>query len=64
VFAQGDCLLIYNATDSGMTITQGSGMFMRQEGTINSGNRTLLARSRASILFLSTGECVIGGAIT
>jgi hypothetical protein len=63
-FQQGDCLLIYNATDSNLTLTQGSGMFMRREGTTSSGNRTLLPRSRASILFLSSGECVIGGAIT
>lgn len=63
-YAQGDCLLIYNNSGSVITITQGSGLTLRQDGTANTGNRTLAARGRASVLYISASEAVIGGAIT
>ncbi len=63
-FAQGDCLLIYNNTSAAITIFEGSGLTLRQDGTTNTGNRTLAARGRASVLFISGTEAVVGGAIT
>lgn len=63
-FAQGDCLLIYNNTASAITVFGGSGLTLRQDGTTNTGNRTLAARGRASVLFVGANEAVIGGAIS
>jgi hypothetical protein len=64
VYAQGDCVLIYNNTGSALTITQGSGLTLRQDGTANTGDRTLAARGRASVLYISASEAVVGGAVT
>lgn len=64
IFAQGDCILVYNDTGSAITITEGGSLTLRQEGTANTGNRTLAARGRASVLYISASEAVIGGAIT
>ena len=64
VFAQGDSLLIYNNTGSSITITQGSGLTLRSDGTALTGNRTLAQRGRAAVLYISATEAVIGGAIT
>lgn len=63
-YAQGDCLLIYNDSGSAITVTQGSGLTLRQDGTANTGNRTLAARGRAAVLYISASEAVIGGAVT
>ena len=63
-YSQGDCVLIYNNTGSDITITQGSGLTLRQDGTVNTGNRTLASRGRASVLYISSSEAVIGGAIS
>lgn len=63
-YAQGDCLLIYNNSGSAITITQGASLTLRQDGTANTGNRTLAARGRASVLYISASEAVIGGAVT
>jgi hypothetical protein len=64
VFAQGDSLLIYNNTGSSITITQGSGLTLRSDGTALTGDRTLAQRGRAAVLYISAAEAVIGGAIT
>ncbi len=64
IFSQGDCLLIYNNTAAPIVITQGAGLGMRLDGQGSFGNRTLAARGRASILFVSATEAVIGGAVT
>jgi len=64
VFVQGDCFLIYNNSGSAVTITQGSGLTLRLDGTATTGNRTLAARGRAAVQFISATEAVIGGALT
>lgn len=61
-FAAGDAISIYNDSGSSVTITQGSGLTLRQAGTGNTGNRTLLARGMATVWFNSASEAVISGA--
>lgn len=64
VFTKGDSVLIYNDTASGITVAQGSGLTLRRDGTPATGSRTLAARGRAAVLYVSATEAVIGGAIT
>lgn len=61
VFAAGDAVSIYNDSGSAVTITQGSGLTLRQAGTANTGNRTLAARGMATVWFNSATEAVISG---
>lgn len=61
-FAAGDAVSIYNDSASSVTITQASGLTLRQAGTTNTGNRTLAARGMATIWFNSATEAVISGA--
>lgn len=61
VFSGGDIASIYNNSGSNQTITQGSGLTMRQVGTSNTGNRTLSQRGFVSIYYITGSECVISG---
>lgn len=60
----GDTYHVYNNSAASVTLTQGSGLTMRQGGTTNTGSRTLLPRGFATIWFISTTECVVNGNIT
>jgi hypothetical protein len=61
-YAAGDSFSIYNDSASSITLTQGSGLTLRQAGTSNTGNRTLAARGLATIWFNSATEAIISGA--
>jgi len=61
VFAAGDVVSVYNNTAGNLTITQASGLTLRQVGTANTGNRTLAQRGMATIWFVSATEAVISG---
>lgn len=61
VFAAGDVVSLYNNTAGNLTVTQGSGLTLRQVGTANTGNRTLAQRGMATIWFLSASEAIISG---
>lgn len=61
-FAAGDALSIYNDSSSSVTITQGSGLTLRQAGSTNTGSRTLAARGMVTIWFNSATEAIISGA--
>lgn len=61
-FAAGDCVSIYNDSAAAVTITQGSGLTLRQAGTTNTGNRTLAARGMCTVWFNSGSEAIISGA--
>ncbi len=50
-----------NNSASNITITQGSGVTLRQSGTTNTGNRTILPRAEFRIWALSTTEYYISG---
>lgn len=62
VFAGGDVVTIYNNSSSNITITQGSGLTLRQAGTANTGSRTLAQRGVCTITYVSASEAVISGA--
>jgi hypothetical protein len=61
IFSANDVVTIYNNSASSLTITQGSGLTLRQAGTSSTGNRTLLQRGLATIVFISASEAVISG---
>lgn len=61
VFAANDTFTIYNNSASGITITQGASLTLRQVGTANTGNRTLAQRGLATVVFISATEAVISG---
>lgn len=61
-FAAGDALSIYNDSAASITITQGTGLTLRQAGTTNTGNRTLPARGFCTVWFNDASEAVIMGA--
>jgi hypothetical protein len=61
-FGAGDAVSIYNDSASAITITQGSGLTLRQGGTTNTGNRTLAPRGMATVWFNSASEAIITGA--
>lgn len=61
-FAAGDAFSIYNNSASAITITQGSGLTLRQAGTGNTGSRTLAAYGLVTLWFNSATEAVISGA--
>jgi hypothetical protein len=64
VYAAGDSFSIYNDSSSSITLTQGSGLTLRQSGTSNTGNRTLAARGMATIWFNSATEAIVMGDVT
>jgi hypothetical protein len=61
VFTTGMNVVIYNNTDSGMTIA-GSVPSFRLAGTSKTGSRTLLGRGLATLLCLGSGNYIISGA--
>jgi hypothetical protein len=61
--AAGDVVTIVNTTASPITITA-TVATLRQAGTANTGNRTLLANGVASVVFISSTVAVISGNIT
>jgi hypothetical protein len=61
VFEDGHAVTIYNNTAGNITITQGSGLTLRQAATANTGNRTLAQRGLATIWFDSSSVAVISG---
>jgi hypothetical protein len=63
-YAAGDSFSIYNDSASSITLTQGSGLTLRQSGTSNTGNRTLAARGMATIWFNSATEAIVMGDVT
>lgn len=63
-YAAGDCFSFYNDSASAITITQGAGLTLRQDGTANTGNRTLAARGSCFVWFNTANEAIINGSIT
>lgn len=61
VFATQDVVTIYNNSASSITITQGASLTLRLVGTSTTGNRTLLQRGLATVVFISATEAVISG---
>jgi hypothetical protein len=61
VFAAQDVVTIYNNSASSITITQGASLTLRLVGTSSTGNRTLLQRGLATVVFISATEAVISG---
>lgn len=61
VFAANDTFSIYNNSAASITITQGTGLTLRQVGTANTGNRTLALRGLVTVVFISATEAVISG---
>ena len=61
VMSAGDVVTIYNNSGSQQTITQGSGVTLRQVATTNTGNRTVESYGLLSIMWISASECVISG---
>jgi hypothetical protein len=62
VFAANDILSIANVTGGNQTIAQGSGLTLHFAGSVNTGNRTALAWSLMTVVFLSPTVAVISGA--
>lgn len=63
-YVAGDAFSFYNDSASSVTITQGAGLTLRQDGTVNTGNRTLAARGSCFVWFNSPTEAIISGSIT
>jgi len=63
-YSPGDCFSFYNDSASAVTITQGAGLTLRQDGTINTGSRTLAARGTCFVWFNTANEAIINGSIT
>lgn len=63
-YSAGDGFSFYNNSDATLTITQGAGLTLRQDGTTNTGNRTLLARGSCFVWFYTATEAIIHGSIT
>ncbi len=62
--ASGDTVVIFNASATPQTITQGSGATLRQAGTTNTGNRTLAAWGLCTVLCVGTNVFAASGNIT
>jgi hypothetical protein len=60
----GEVYAIYNNSGTAFTLTQGSGMTVRQGGTTNTGNRTLNAYGLATLWYRTGAEAVIHGDIS
>jgi hypothetical protein len=61
VFSVGDAISIFNNSTNDQTITQGGSVTLRQAGTINTGNRTLVQYGLATILCVQSNTFVITG---
>jgi len=63
IFAAGDVITLINGTGSDMTITQGSGIWLRNSMDAGAtGNRTLGARGMCTIYFKNGTDSYISGA--
>ena len=62
VFSVAEAITIFNNSSSSQTLTQGSGVTLRQGGTTNTGNRTLAGYGLATLLCVATNTFVITGA--
>lgn len=60
-FPVGTIINIINNSGSSQTITQASGVTLRQAGTGNTGNRTIGARGDVTVKKVATNEWYIGG---
>jgi hypothetical protein len=63
-YAAGDAFSFYNNTAAAVTITQGSGLTLRLDGTATTGNRTLALRGTCFVWFNSATEAIISGSVT
>jgi len=61
VFAAGDVISIYNGGSGALSITQGSGLTLRQAGTTNTGTRAIARYGMATIWFDSSSVAIISG---
>lgn len=61
VFSIGDAVSIYNNSTSDQTITEDTGVTLRQAGTANTGNRTLAQYGVATLLCVASNTFVISG---
>ena len=57
----GQNFVIYNASGSSQTITQGASVTLRFAGTASTGNRTLPQRGLATVLCVGSNDYVISG---
>jgi hypothetical protein len=64
VYAAGDAFSFYNDSASPITLTQGSGLTLRKDGTTTTGNLVLAARGTALLWFNSATEAILTGSIT
>jgi len=62
VFSDGDAVTIVNTTGGDLTLTQASGLTLRNSADATTGNRILATRGTATILFVSGTEAYISGA--
>lgn len=63
-YEEGDAFSFYNTTGSAITITQGSGLTLRQDGTTNTGSRTLAPYGTCFIWFNAVNEAIISGSVS
>lgn len=63
-YEAGDAFSFYNTTGSAITITQGSGLTLRQDGTTNTGSRTLAPYGTCFIWFNGINEAIISGSVS
>ena len=61
VFNVGDAISVYNNSGSSQSITQGSGVTLRQVGTSSTGNRTLAQYGLVTILCVASDTFVVAG---
>ena len=61
IFSTGDIISVYNNSASGITLTQGSGVTLRLDGSATTGNRTLAQRGLATIICIQASEFAISG---
>lgn len=64
VFAAGDAVSIYNASDVNIDITQGVSMTLRLDGTTVTGTRTLFPRGTCLIWFDTASEAIVSGSVS
>lgn len=57
----GDNFVIYNNSSSNITVTQGSGVTLRQAATTSTGNRTMANYALATVLCVASDTYIIAG---
>lgn len=63
-YAAGDAFSFYNTTGSAVTITQGASLTLRQDGTTNTGDRSLAPYGTCFVWFNTANEAVISGSVS